>query len=116
MKNWKTTLVGAIAAVGLCVFQMIQTGNVDPKTLITAAAIGLGLYLAKDKDLPIPPIIQQAIPLVGTILTAESNAHPTNAVLQEIKGIVNGIASNLAQPAQPLAEVTPKPDGLTVVS
>jgi|WetSurSiteA1Bulk_404760.scaffolds.fasta_scaffold99507_2 hypothetical protein len=48
MKNWKTTLVGAVLGAALVVVNLIQAGTVDTKTLITAGAVALIGLLAKD--------------------------------------------------------------------
>jgi hypothetical protein len=47
-KNWKTTLVGAVLAAALVVVNLVQTGTVDSKTLVTAGALALIGALAKD--------------------------------------------------------------------
>lgn len=95
MKNWKTTLLGAIGAVLLCVIQAAGTGTVDPKTLIIAAAIaGMGA-LAKDHDVTGGTIVQASLPLADAVLTQveKTNSSP---VLSEIHSIVKGIAANQA--------------------
>ena len=48
MKNWKTTLAGCIGAAVMVVVSLYQTGTVDLKTLIIAAAIAAVGVLAKD--------------------------------------------------------------------
>jgi uncharacterized membrane protein YfcA len=48
VKNWKTTLVGAVAGALIVVLNLIQTGTVDVKTL--AIAFGLALIGALAKD------------------------------------------------------------------
>jgi hypothetical protein len=50
MKNWKTTLVGAIIAVGTVVLNLYQTGTVDTKTLLIAGGFALIGFLTKDFD------------------------------------------------------------------
>ena len=51
MKNWKTTIAGAIAAVAAAVTLVVQQGASlsDWKTYIAPAAIALLGYLAGDK-------------------------------------------------------------------
>lgn len=48
MKNWKTTLAGCIGAALLVVLNLYQTGTVDWRTLVMAAAIAAVGVLAKD--------------------------------------------------------------------
>jgi hypothetical protein len=51
MKNWKTTVAGAIAAVAVAITTVVQQGAslADWKTWITPVAIALLGYLAGDK-------------------------------------------------------------------
>jgi len=48
MKNWRTTLVGAIGAVFIAVQPIIETGLIDWKAVGIAALVALFSYLAKD--------------------------------------------------------------------
>lgn len=48
MKNWKTTLIGAIGAVFTVVWPLLQTGSVDIKDAVSAGVLALLGYLAKD--------------------------------------------------------------------
>jgi hypothetical protein len=48
MKNWKTTLVGAILAVVIAVQPIIATGSIDWKAVALAALIAVLGYVAKD--------------------------------------------------------------------
>lgn len=48
MKNWRTTLVGAILAAGLCILNLMQNGTIDSKTLLISGGVALLGYLAKD--------------------------------------------------------------------
>lgn len=48
MKNWKTTLVGALAAGANIAATLYQTGTVDVKTLLVSAGIAALGYVAKD--------------------------------------------------------------------
>lgn len=48
MKNWKTTLWGALGAILNVIIAALTTGSVDPKTVIVSATLaGIG-YVAKD--------------------------------------------------------------------
>jgi hypothetical protein len=47
MKNWRTTVVGAISAVALIVVPMLN-GTFDWKDILFAALAALFGYLAKD--------------------------------------------------------------------
>lgn len=46
--SWKTTLGGIVGAVAIAITPVIQTGTIDKKALIMAAAVGLLGWLAKD--------------------------------------------------------------------
>lgn len=48
MKNFRTTLVGALLAIAVAVQPLIETGAVDVKAIVMAAMIALLGYLAKD--------------------------------------------------------------------
>jgi len=112
MKNWKTTVAGILGAVGLCVFQLISTGTVDPKTLIVAAVVaGIGA-LAKDHDVTGGTIVQASLPLANAVLDdmAKTNASP---ILGEIHSIVSSIAANQVVPAA--AGASPAPAAITDV-
>lgn len=54
MKNWKTTLAGAVAAVAAVITSVVQEGAslTDWKTWIVPAALALLGYLAGDKTAP----------------------------------------------------------------
>jgi uncharacterized protein YcfJ len=48
MKNWKTTIIGALSGAALVGLQLYQTGTTDLKTIITAVGIAFVGFLAKD--------------------------------------------------------------------
>ena len=48
MKNWKTSLCGCLAAVMIAIAPILQTGQVDWKTLIIAALVAAFGFLSKD--------------------------------------------------------------------
>ena len=48
MKDWKTTIVGAILAATVAIQPIIETGVVDWKNIAIAAIIALLSYLMKD--------------------------------------------------------------------
>jgi len=50
MKNWKTTLAGAVPAVGYAVIAAVQAGNINYKDLLIVAGLALLGYFAKDKN------------------------------------------------------------------
>ena len=50
MKNWKTTLIGAIMAVVVAVYPIVETGNIDWKSVGMAALIAALGFFAKDFD------------------------------------------------------------------
>ena len=50
MKNWKTTVLGALLAIVIAVAPIIQTGVIDWKAVGIAALVALIGYFAKDKD------------------------------------------------------------------
>lgn len=50
MKNWKTTLVGALSAVASVVVPLIQSGSVNVVNLILAGSLALLGYFAKDAE------------------------------------------------------------------
>jgi hypothetical protein len=50
MRNWKTTLLGLLAAVIIALQPLLDQGEVTWKSLLLAAAIAALGYFAKDKD------------------------------------------------------------------
>lgn len=48
MKNWRTTLVGALIAGALVTLELLQNGSVDLKTAVIAGGIAVLSFLAKD--------------------------------------------------------------------
>ena len=48
MNSWKTTLTGVLGAVALVVGNLLQSGTVDPKTIIIAVIVAALGVLAKD--------------------------------------------------------------------
>ncbi len=48
MKNWKTTLIGALSAVATIVVPLIQAGGVSPINLVLAGGLALLGYFAQD--------------------------------------------------------------------
>jgi hypothetical protein len=48
MKDWRTTIVGAILAAAVAIQPIIETGVVDWKNVAIAAIIALLSYLMKD--------------------------------------------------------------------
>jgi len=48
MRNWKTTLFGALGAAVQVALPLIQTGTVSIKDIAIAAALALIGYFAKD--------------------------------------------------------------------
>lgn len=50
MKNWKTTLTGLLAGVGIVVLNLVQTGTTDLKTLGIAAGLFVLGAFSKDHD------------------------------------------------------------------
>lgn len=46
--SWKTTAVGLGGALAVALMPVIQTGTIDKKSLMTALALGLLGWLAKD--------------------------------------------------------------------
>lgn len=48
MKNWRTTLAGAVLAVVIAVQPFIESGAWDLKSVAVAAFVALLSYLAKD--------------------------------------------------------------------
>lgn len=48
MKSWKTTVIGLIGAIATALFPLIKTGSVDPQTLVSAAALAILGFFAKD--------------------------------------------------------------------
>ena len=63
MKNWKTTLIGALIAALMVAFNLYQTGTVDIKTILIAAGFTFLGIVSKDFDktgLPGDPNITSA--------------------------------------------------------
>jgi hypothetical protein len=50
MKNWKTTLIGAVIAVATAVQPSISNGQIDWKAVGMGALIALFGFLAKDAE------------------------------------------------------------------
>lgn len=50
MKNWKTTLFGALAAVVIAIQPIIATGTIDWKAVGLAALVAALGYFAKDSN------------------------------------------------------------------
>lgn len=48
MKNWRTTLTGAITAAGIVALNLVQNGTIDAKTIGIAAGIAALGFIAKD--------------------------------------------------------------------
>lgn len=48
MKNWKTTLFGAVAAAAVAAQSVYATGSVDLKTALVAIGMAVFGYLVKD--------------------------------------------------------------------
>lgn len=50
MKSWKTTILGLIAAIGVAIVPILESGTIDWKSIIIAALIAIFGYIAKDHD------------------------------------------------------------------
>ncbi len=50
MKNWRTTIAGALAAAVIAIQPIVATGNVDWKAVGVAAAVAALGYFAKDNN------------------------------------------------------------------
>lgn len=48
MKNWKTTLVGAVAGGLVAIQPLLTTGSIDGKALLTGFALAFFGLVAKD--------------------------------------------------------------------
>jgi hypothetical protein len=48
MKNWKTTLFGALLAIAVALQPLLTTGSLDWKAIVIAALIAAIGYFAKD--------------------------------------------------------------------
>lgn len=48
MKNWKTTVAGALMAGANVALSLYQSGTVDARTLLVSAAFAIIGFLAKD--------------------------------------------------------------------
>lgn len=62
MKNWKTTLVGAILAVIIAVQPLITTGQIDWKQVGFAALVALFGFVQKDNDVTGGTTTQPTVP------------------------------------------------------
>ena len=66
MKNWQTTLIGAIGAISIALAPYFQSGQLpDGKTLVTAIIVALLGLAAKDARQTPPPPTSKTIPLIG---------------------------------------------------
>ena len=50
MKNWKTTLAGALGAALIVALELYQKGTLDVNTILISAAIAAVGFLAKDMN------------------------------------------------------------------
>lgn len=50
MKDWKTTVFGALLSVGIAVQPLLTTGKVDWKAVVIAALVAVVTYFAGDKN------------------------------------------------------------------
>lgn len=50
MKNWRTTLIGAVTAAIVAVYPIIQTGEISWKNVLEAAVIAAFGAVAKDAN------------------------------------------------------------------
>lgn len=50
MKSWKTMIVGCAGAAINALIPIIETGTIDPQTLITSITLAVLGVLAKDFD------------------------------------------------------------------
>ena len=96
MKNWKTTLTGVVGAAALCVFQLISTGTLDPKTLIIAAVLAAIGSFAKDHDVTGNQFLQASIPLADAILDDIAKTNHTQ-IIGQIHSMIDGV--EVQQPA-----------------
>jgi hypothetical protein len=48
MKNWKTTLIGILTAIGYTILDSFQKGSVDPKTILISAGFAILGGFSKD--------------------------------------------------------------------
>lgn len=102
MKNWKTTLIGVLGAVVLCIMQAVSTGTVDLKTLAIAGTVAaVGAFAADgnvESVIAANPIVQQLLPVADNVLTdvTKTNSSP---ILTEIHTVLKSIATNTAPTA-----------------
>ena len=57
MKNWKTTLFGCLAAVGIAIQPVISTGKIEWRSVLIAACIAAFSYFSKDKNVTGGPAV-----------------------------------------------------------
>ena len=50
MKNWKTTIVGALAGAGIVALELIKNGSTDIKTVVVGFALADLGAVAKDNN------------------------------------------------------------------
>jgi hypothetical protein len=87
MKNWRTTLVGAILAVIIAVQPIITTGAVDWKAVGLAALVALLGYLAKDAG--VTGTVKTIALLIGLSLVC----NPSQAQSKPFKGFFKPVTT-----------------------
>lgn len=110
IKNWKTTLAGAITAVALVVFQLWTKGTLDAKTVIEALGIAIGMYLANDANIDQTikdsPLAAQLLAALDRFSGELSTSQPANTLLMDVHNILNKLDENVkALPAAVAASI-----------
>jgi methyl-accepting chemotaxis protein len=110
MKNWKTTLVGAIGAGALVIIQMVMTGTVDIKTIVIAAVMAVGLALAKDGNIEDSinsiKLAKELLPVINDGISKAAD-NSTSPLLKDVHTIVSTLTENVAALPSAVASAIP---------
>ena len=111
MKNWKTTLAGAIFAIVLFAIQYFSKGTIDLKTFVEGAGGAVIGFLASDANLSnffkANPNADLALQLGEVLSQKLSEALPSNDLLNKIHGSLDTLNQNVnALPAATASAVT----------
>lgn len=108
MKNWITTLGGAILAAVLIIVKLVSTHTLDPETIAIAGVVAAGGVALNDTAIigffKANPLADSALQL-GDSLTANSN----NKILAGIHGLLSELDQKVNALPDAVAAIVPTP-------